>query len=320
MANGEINQVPLSSLDMSTLDPDFYSMTAAYSGIGGMSDDGKYVVVSYTVGNFFFGTAEQKLEVLSLSETGVLASVVKVTLPPADVFPMVHFTQKVRMVEDAAGHYIVVIGANSYNIALGDLFGQTGAMLTYHFNSAASTLVLTGNVPNNHYVQGFDISPNHRRICAVTNLVQGAETPLVRRQHYQNAATDNVNELRVFSYIPSQTTPGALALIQTKKLNENGINVRYSGNGKMLALVTSPSLYATILPNPLIPGASFPVYSPGTVRIVNAQGDKYQAASLSGLVSPLPFGVTWTDGDANIIVGGQSNPVSQDIVMYAVDS
>jgi hypothetical protein len=295
-------------------------MTAAYSGIGGMSDDGKYVVVTYTVGNFFFGTAEQKIEILALSELGVLSSVVKITLPPADVFPMVHFTQKVRMVEDAAGHYILVIAANSYNIATGDLFGKTGTMLTYHFNSADSTLVLTGQVPNNHYVQGFDISPDHRRICAVTNLVQGAETPLIRRQHYQNAAVDNVNELRVFSYVPAQATPGALALTLTKKLNENGINVRYSDNGKMLALVTSPSLYATLLSNPLIPGASFPVYAPGTVRIVNVQGDKYQAASLSGLVAPLPFGVTWTNGDENIIVGGQSNPVSQDIVMYAVDS
>jgi len=185
-------------------------------------------------------------------------------------------------------------------------------------SKSAGTLVINSLVPYNQYCNGFDVNPSLTRIAIVDNLA-GAPEGLLTRGAYTNGAPAPLDSFRVYSYSPLAAA-NATSLVFSQNTHQHGQSVRYSNDGKMLALTQAPSLAVTIIPDPTEAGLLSLVYPPCTVQVLRATGDQYDDV-ITKLPAPAPvlaLALAWSNDDKQLIVGGMASPVQADIVVYNV--
>ena len=174
---GVISQVTSLSLDMKTLDPYLYDLTASYNGIAGLSEDGSRLVLTWASLAIVGGNVVpvQKLAVFSINVAGTAITQLSVDVfpnPPAPTY--LYFTQRALM----SGNDIVIC-ANSYSVTGQiDPYGVTGSLITYNFNPSAGSLSITAVEPYPQYCQGFDVNHGKNRIAIILSHIAGANGSL----------------------------------------------------------------------------------------------------------------------------------------------
>lgn len=325
-SNGVVSQTPSYSINMKDIDPALYDATAAYNGIAGLSEDGRFLVLTYARLSFvpfngsFIPVLSQRISVAEIYANGTGMTMRQtIDMPHPPNVNYIYFTQRALMKQVAPGKHAIVIAANSYSVTgVIDPFGITGSLLTYSFNEEANTLNLTGNLPYNQYCQGFDISPDNTRI-AIINVQVGGPEGIFTRLAYANGAPKPFDNFRVYSF-NALATENAIALVNSVNTYSSGVNVRYSNDGRKIAVVSSPNYYATIVPNGKYPGQPLTrIFSNSMLQVVNAKKDRIDDV-LTGYpvsASPIALGVAWSDDDTRIALGGMASPVAADAILYA---
>jgi len=307
-ADGILSQTPSIVFDLKQLDAAYYDQTIAYNGIGGISSDAKYILVTYATGVGIPGILTgQKFEVLELSDDlTTLTSVAKANAPPTNVPGTVSFPQGSVMwpKKGSSTKYNIISAMASWNFSYP--FGLDANMAYYVFDSENGTLELKATVPLPAYPQGYDVDEENGFVYAVTNEVSdGISARQDSPQPFGNDAEDKNYEFRVMELKENQET---LVHVGGIDLEGAGIQVRSSHDGKTVAVTTSSSsLFNYLVPNPgdfFSPVAR--IFSPSIVNLYKRSGSKLELTGSSVSASPLSFGLAWTADDSRLAVSGQA--------------
>lgn len=310
-ADGIIDSVPVATYDMSALAPNFYNKSVAYTGLSGISVDGKYLMVTYAVGLPILGAVTgQKHAILSVSDDHSTLTPVAIldTLPTG--FPRLYsFPQKTVLYPTAADStkYHFVSADNSWNLT--SPLGFTASITSYIFDSVASTVSFVAADPVAQYIQGFDVDRKNGLVYTITNEVSsdGISTLQFPRVPYANAATDKDSELRAWKLdsLGNLTYKGGI------NLGSDGIQVHPSPNGKFLAVTFAPIIGNDVqYTNFTALGNISRTYSPNTLALYKVKLDKddklwLDVRDITG-ASPLTFGLAFDASSSLLGVAGQS--------------
>ena len=310
-ALGVVDQSPAAAYDMSGLAPNFYNKSVAYTGLSGISSDGKFVIGTYAVGLPVLGavTGQKHVILRVASDHSGLTPVVTIDTVPTGFARLFSFPQKTVLFPTTADptKYHFVSADNSWNLTAP--LGFTAGVSSYIFDSVANTLTLVDSEPVAQYIQGFDVDRKNGIVYTITNEVSsnGVSTLQFARTPYANAAVDKDSELRAWKLDIS----GNLTYLGGLELASDGIQVHPSPNGKYLAIT-----YASIIGNDVQYtnftglGNISRTYSPTTLNLYKVKLDKDGVLSLdlrdTSSASPLTFGLAFDAKSALLGVAGQS--------------
>lgn len=306
--NGTIDKTPVYTFDMSTLHPEFYNKSAAYTGLAAISKDSKYLMATYALGvNFPFITG-QKMTLLKVESDLSLTVAATIDHRPSGIAGFQSFPQGLEMVRlDNSTKYLLFSAENSWNLF--NPLGLTAQVATYMFDSADNSLVVVDTDWVSQYMQGYAVDTVNKLFYTFSNEVSsdGISTHQFARSPYNNPSTDKDSELRVWGY----EDDGTLTYLGGVDMGVDGIQVRPSNNGDLLALTYNPIIGTDIfLTNFTSLGPYSRRYTPTTLaffEVTKKTGEplKLTLESLSG-AAPLSFGLAFDAADEYFTIFGQS--------------
>lgn len=308
--DGVIDPISCASYDLSQLAPNFYNKSIAYTGLSGISSDGKWLLATYAVGYpYIGGVTGQKHVLLRVADdhTSLTASVTIDTLPTG-FNSLFSFPQKNVLFPTISDptKYHFVSADNSWNLT--DPLGFTSSVSSYIFDSIANTLTFVDSSFIAQYIQGFSVDHKNHLVYTISNEVSsnGVSTLQFARVPYNNAAADKDSELRAWKL----NVDGKLLYQGGLELGSDGIQVQPSPNGKFLAVT-----YASIIGNDVQYttftglGNISRIYSPTVVNLykvkVTGKGVSLDLLDTSS-ASPLSFGLAFDSDSCMLAVAGQS--------------
>lgn len=306
---GVYDQTP-QTLDLSTLDPLFYNTTAAYVGNPGISDDGKYIIVSYPLGdkNKTPGLiVSQKLVVLD-SNTLTPVATTNTSAVPSYLPGMFSFPQYCDMWECSEGVYNLICSDDSWNFTFNR--GLNSQIAYYRFNSLDATLELVDYEYATSYIESHAVDRQRGLVYSVglKSIPPGAATPLYfpePRTTYENGAADPSFNLRVYRF-----DYDSIHYIGGTDLNAGGNGMTLSNDGTRLAVATTPGGYNHVIEPP--PGSAVDNglrYTEEMLLIydVFSIGDFVRLSlSSSAGVAPLTYGLAFNSDGSRLAGDGET--------------
>lgn len=306
--NGVFVQNPVLSYDIKQLDPNYYDASISYNGLAGISTDAKYILVTYAVGGPAVGAVTgQKLEIMEISQDGTtLTSRAKIDTPPTEKPGLHSFPQGSIMFlqKNSTTKYNIISAMNSWNLA--NALGTTSQMSYFVFDSVADTLVLKDTQWVSQYIQGYDVDIANMLAWSVTNSTNTINVSIKQNGYlpYDNPAIDKDYELKAWKI---NETLGKIVYNGGVSLKQDGIQVRASPNGKVLAITSSPVILTDVYPstaNALSPIAGR--YGPCVLKVYRLRKNGSLEECDSSAASPLSFGLAWSEDSATLAVSGQT--------------
>jgi hypothetical protein len=315
---GILNPVPSTVFFMSTLAANIYNSSIAYNGLGGISDDGEYLIGTYATGiGYPFVLTGQKLVILHVEAGGSsLIPVVTIDADPTGLPNMYSFPQGISMVKDSvdSNKYHLIAAMNSWNFS--NVLGDAATMSYYVFNKSASSLVRLSTDPVNQYITGYSFDSKNGRVFAITNEADIGKA--VRQQlsaPYHNGAADKNAELRAWSLNLNQ---GVLVYQGGIVLNQDGMQIRASNDGKVLAVTTAPNVVSDFFTTNLNPFSTTAFrYGANVLTMYSVNGNSQISLKQesSSSASPLSFCLSFNKAGDRLSVGGQPTYKSQNGVV-----
>jgi len=154
-------------------------------------------------------------------------------------------------------------------------------------------------VPVNQYINGMDVNPEHTEVALVTYSVGETVPSTYKLSHpsYPNAAPDKDNEIRFYELDAS----GVLTYDGSWDLGADGINVRWSPDGKKLALTAAPgNINGFISSGGIYFGSNY-------VTVFDITGNHASPGNVLG-ASPLAFGLSFSPDSSKLVYVGQDTP------------
>lgn len=316
---GMIDHTPKAVVDMSTVNPDFWNTLLTYHGCVGFSDDAKYITYTSTVSSDGVNPTDQLLGFFEVSADGTSITNVGSVAAPSAAGGVLYPQPEVIMRLDVSGDFYHVIAAFDY-IVPGNPYAATfdSQLVSYRYVVADNSLLQTGQMPVPQFSQGYDLSPDMKKLIVVTNSVStyGSSLSQLPTQPYINNSSDPYSEFRYYSYNKYATT-SALAFIDSTSTDLFGLEVSWSHNGKYIAVSGSvhPIVYAP-LPSPLSGFA--PSTGNSLVVIYKLVGNDFDEQGIAP-ASPFTLLLGWSSDDSHLIAVGQPNLLDKDVLFFKVE-
>ena len=259
--DGVFDPVPVVT-DLSTLDPAFWGLTNAYNNLLAVSDDGKLVVVAYTVLAAapcpvppglglppvfplpFCNGDNMRIEVLRVNDDLTTTSVAKAIFPAPDQTILPGYqaqAQRAVLFEAEDGSYDLYVGANSWNLVAPtgpDLLGKSSRALYYKLDVDAETLDLIDSFWTPQFIESIDVDREDGFVYLALEEV-GNDNGIyqIPLETFDNPAVDKTSELQV-----ARISNGLFEYIGGEELDMFAVQVKVSHDGKTLALVTASDI------------------------------------------------------------------------------
>lgn len=310
--HGVFNQTPVVSFQLSSLSNNLYNQSIAYNGFAGVSNDGLYVVATYALGSEPEVITGQKLDVLKVHATSAgavtgLSSAAKTNTAPTGIPGLYSFPQGLEMWQDAwnTSLYHLIVAENSWNFPF--ITGLTSQISYYQFVTSGSfERIVSQEVQG--YIQGFGVDTVNNLVYTITPLTVPVGSPSVEQTPntpWENGAPDPQNNLRVYRL---STSAGTLTYLGGLNLQQDGVQVRPSNDGSLIA-VTTGSVTADDIFNTTYDalGTAANHYAPNEVTVYSVLGNNNLRLRLESqsAASPLSFCLAWSPDDSRLAVGGE---------------
>lgn len=328
---GIFENTPRLNINFNEINPEIFTLTPAYTGLSGLSDDGRFAFYTAGVGTRLVSIPTpggvltfpvpfaQVYGILELSTDGrTYTKRVEIQANPAALPPpYISFTQGAQMRLLPDGSYLCVVAANTY-AGLLDPLGKNAHIITYIFYPATNVMELRGAQPVPQYIQGFDLSPDNEYIGIVTNLALSklSNDP---RLPYPNVAPNKSDNARL--YAVNQIVYN-ISLASTSSLFADGVQIRF-GPKKTVFITQAPDLYDTIIPSPFPPnpalllGTTVRIYSSNFLQTLIIKDNAMIPQTTAG-IAPLSFGVAVNRNETRVFSSGTPTPYKKSEALFSV--
>lgn len=332
--DGTLNKTPLSSIDFSSLNSQAANnMQLTYNGAVNFSYDGKYLFYTQTLGDEngevsrgpdgVGNKGSQVLGILKVGLDGSLTKVAEVAAPNNGDF----FYSQPNIISfkknEFSDEYKLIVGYVGFvpnNV--GSFHG--GMLNSYDFNSNTNTLTQTGSQPIPMVIQGLDINSRHDRVVVIGDAVSSSGKSLKQNpvEPFANNAPDSNKNFRVYNF-DENVSANALSYNSGHDLGQSAWNVRWSPNGRWLALTTTSEYKLPGYAGLFMPKASStePVAN-GTSTVILLRYSRLQDQFKLQAIKPAASyaaSLAWNADSSMLAVTGQDSTVLKGLQLYKVN-
>lgn len=307
---GEIEEPPRCIFDLHTVHPKTYTASRVALGSIGFSSDGKYIF--YTGGIYDDDpnvATDQISGVLRVSDDGftITEEGHYVLERPSTGDGLFYPQPNVVMYPDSQSgddFYTIVVPLDHYKPGRTGYPAEESLLVSMRYYPDTQEFLQTGRVVVPQFVQGFDLSPDKKDVILFTNSMGplGMSIEQMPVESYNVSLPGAYNELRMYKF-NSKRTENALEYRSSNNNDLFGFQVRYSHDGKFVAISGSPQLFINVpIPIPPISGF-FPAIGPSTICVYKVVGNKLDKQDCAP-AGPIVLNLAWTDDDDGLFTCG----------------